>query len=167
MKNEARGDYNLEERTLIFSQELVLFINSLTKTFTNKVLLHQLLRSGTSIGANYPNNRIVSGNTSDSSAEQINFIGISPTTFEAGIYFISIIFTNITSGSGPWDVQGHNQDSANSCGYEANTTLDRFLSIMGYVEGTTVSEDPAQPLMTRINENPMALFYRVDSTPAS
>lgn len=41
------------ERTLKFSENLIFLINKLPKTSANLVIFHQIIRSGTSIGANY------------------------------------------------------------------------------------------------------------------
>jgi four helix bundle protein len=41
------------ERTLSFSEKLILLINKLPKTSANLIIFHQVIRSGTSIGANY------------------------------------------------------------------------------------------------------------------
>lgn len=45
--------YNLEERTLQFSQNLITFCYKLPKTNINSPLINQIVRSGTSVGANY------------------------------------------------------------------------------------------------------------------
>ena len=45
--------YNLEQRTLKFSGEIILFIKELNKNIINTPLINQLIRSATSIGANY------------------------------------------------------------------------------------------------------------------
>lgn len=45
--------FDLEERTAIFGENIILFTRKLESTITNKVLINQLVRSGTSIGANY------------------------------------------------------------------------------------------------------------------
>jgi len=45
--------YNLEERTSEFGKRIILFCKSLEKDIITTPLIKQLLRSGTSIGANY------------------------------------------------------------------------------------------------------------------
>lgn len=45
--------YDLEERTTKFSKNLIFFLTKIPITFFNKNIINQLLRSGTSIGANY------------------------------------------------------------------------------------------------------------------
>lgn len=45
--------YNLEERTLMFSKNLITLLKQLPRNDTNEILINQCLRSGTSVGANY------------------------------------------------------------------------------------------------------------------
>lgn len=45
--------YDLNRRTQIFSEKLIEFIKKLKITLLNKNTISQVLRSGTSIGANY------------------------------------------------------------------------------------------------------------------
>jgi four helix bundle protein len=47
------GVYNLEERTIKFSEEVVLFVKLLNRDVINNPLINQLVKSATSIGANY------------------------------------------------------------------------------------------------------------------
>lgn len=53
--NEARNSkqYDLEERTLKFSREAITFVKSLPRDISNAEIANQLIRSATSIGANY------------------------------------------------------------------------------------------------------------------
>ena len=54
MSNTAPNKkYNLEERTALFGENVIEFVNKTPKTITSTSLLKQLLRSGTSVGANY------------------------------------------------------------------------------------------------------------------
>ena len=46
-------NYDLEERTAKFGENVIHFIGSLPKNETNKILINQVIRSATSIGANY------------------------------------------------------------------------------------------------------------------
>ncbi|MBI2590946.1 MAG: four helix bundle protein [Candidatus Blackburnbacteria bacterium] len=50
---EFRNNYNLEERTTIFSENLIDFYKKCPKNVITIPLINQGLRSGTSIGANY------------------------------------------------------------------------------------------------------------------
>lgn len=45
--------YDLIERTAKFGEEIIEFANSLPDTSINRTLISQVVRSGTSIGANY------------------------------------------------------------------------------------------------------------------
>lgn len=45
--------YDLEERTLKFSKEVIEFIKILPRTVANREIMKQLIRSSTSVGANY------------------------------------------------------------------------------------------------------------------
>lgn len=45
--------YDLEDRTLKFSRKLIRMINSLPRNHVNHELVSQVMRSGTSVGANY------------------------------------------------------------------------------------------------------------------
>lgn len=45
--------YDLEERTLRFSYRIITLSHKIPKNSVNRILVNQLIRSGTSIGANY------------------------------------------------------------------------------------------------------------------
>ena len=45
--------YDLEERTLRFAKEVIVFVNTLTKTMANNEIIKQVIRSSGSVGANY------------------------------------------------------------------------------------------------------------------
>lgn len=51
--DSGRKPYNLEDRTLLFSKDLIRVLKSLSTTPIIRRLVDQLIRSGTSIGANY------------------------------------------------------------------------------------------------------------------
>ncbi|MBI2029217.1 four helix bundle protein [Candidatus Gottesmanbacteria bacterium] len=46
-------EYDLEERTLIFSENLLDLVKKIPKNVTTSSLIDQLIRSGTNIGSNY------------------------------------------------------------------------------------------------------------------
>ncbi|MBI2355940.1 MAG: four helix bundle protein [Candidatus Doudnabacteria bacterium] len=50
---EFNKKYDLEERTAIFGEDVIEFCIGLEQTAISKPLISQLVRSGTSIGANY------------------------------------------------------------------------------------------------------------------
>ena len=51
--NEIRKNYNLEERTAKFGENIIEFCRSIKQDVITKSIINQLVRSGTSIGANY------------------------------------------------------------------------------------------------------------------
>lgn len=52
-KRDTRGVFNLRERTFNFGVRVILFVRSLPFDRTTQPLISQLIRSATSIGANY------------------------------------------------------------------------------------------------------------------
>lgn len=50
---QTNRPFDLEERTTKFSESIILFCRSLPVDLVSKPLIQQLVRSGTSIGANY------------------------------------------------------------------------------------------------------------------
>ena len=49
----SQKKYDLEERTARFGESVIEFVQTLPDTYINKPLISQIIRSGTSIGANY------------------------------------------------------------------------------------------------------------------
>jgi four helix bundle protein len=49
----VKRKYDLEERTAIFGEAVIDFAKGLPNTTVNRPLLSQIVRSGTSVGANY------------------------------------------------------------------------------------------------------------------
>jgi four helix bundle protein len=45
--------YDLEERTALFAEKIIDFVKTLSRNSINNVLIGQIIRSSTSIGANY------------------------------------------------------------------------------------------------------------------
>lgn len=50
---QSSTKYNLEERTAIFAERIIELCNKCPKNIINTPVINQLIRSGTSIGANY------------------------------------------------------------------------------------------------------------------
>lgn len=46
-------NYDLEDRTAKFGEDMINFVNPLDKTDINRPLINQIIRSATSVGANY------------------------------------------------------------------------------------------------------------------
>lgn len=53
MKQLSNNKYDLEERTAKFGEEIIKFCKNIKQDAVNRPLISQLVRSGTSIGANY------------------------------------------------------------------------------------------------------------------
>lgn len=53
MKPENKVKYDLEERTFLYTQRVITYINFLPKNLTNIEIGKQLFRSAGSVGANY------------------------------------------------------------------------------------------------------------------
>lgn len=53
MRNENKNSTDLKERTKRFALRIIEFVERLPKTNTTRVIGGQLLKSGTSVGANY------------------------------------------------------------------------------------------------------------------
>lgn len=51
--SKGKKKYDLEERTARFGENIIDFFKSLSKNVINNELIRQVVRSGTSIGANY------------------------------------------------------------------------------------------------------------------
>lgn len=54
MTNEkCKKEFNLEERTAKFGESIIIFLKTISKNEITRPLISQLVRSSTSIGANY------------------------------------------------------------------------------------------------------------------
>lgn len=53
MSNDSSPKYDLEERTAHFGEEVIKFANKIPKNQVTLPIISQLVRSGTSVGANY------------------------------------------------------------------------------------------------------------------
>ena len=52
-KQEPKKKYDLEERTALFGGRIIQFVKRIQPTYITKPLINQLIRSATSVGANY------------------------------------------------------------------------------------------------------------------
>ena len=52
-ESDKRRDYDLEERTAKFAESVIAFAKTVPKSVVNFPLIRQLVRSATSVGANY------------------------------------------------------------------------------------------------------------------
>ena len=53
MNEEPKKIYNLEERTAKFGEDVIVFCLTLPKNIITNPLINQLVKAGTSVGANY------------------------------------------------------------------------------------------------------------------
>ena len=51
--SDKKTVYDLEERTALFGESVIDFVKKLPRNLINNQLIGQIVRSGTSIGANY------------------------------------------------------------------------------------------------------------------
>ena len=79
-------NYDLEERTAKFGESILRFVSSLPKNEINKVLVNQIARSATSIGANY-----MEANQASSKKDFKNKIGICRKEANETKYWIRMI----------------------------------------------------------------------------
>lgn len=78
--------FDLEERTLNFGKSLIRFCNSLPKNQINFKLIDQLIRSGTSVGANYRE-----ANETDTKNDFRNRIRISKKEAKETMYWLDLV----------------------------------------------------------------------------
>lgn len=95
MPNQIEGrdnkKYDLEERTAIFGEEIIKFVKSLSDTSINKPLINQLIRSGTSIGANY-----MEANGAESKKDFQHKIGICKKEAKETMHWLRMVATDNT-----------------------------------------------------------------------
>ncbi|MDD2656575.1 MAG: four helix bundle protein [Patescibacteria group bacterium] len=79
-------EYDLEKRTLKFSKSVVNYLSKIEKTIINKPLISQLVRSATSVGANYRE-----ANNASSKKDFTNKISISKKEINETKYWIELL----------------------------------------------------------------------------
>jgi len=52
-RNRDEEKYDLEERTAVFGEKIIDFVKTLPDNVINRELIRQLVKAGTSVGANY------------------------------------------------------------------------------------------------------------------
>lgn len=77
---------DLEERTLVFSKKLIFLCKKLPWNIINKRLVDQIIRSGTSVGANYRE-----ANETDTPKDFRNRIRITKKEAKETLYWIDLI----------------------------------------------------------------------------
>jgi len=79
-------EFNLEKRTTDYSIEIIRFIKLLKINIINKPIINQLIRSATSIGANYSE-----ANEADSKKDFKNKIRISKKEAKETMYWLKLL----------------------------------------------------------------------------
>lgn len=78
--------YDLEERTVKFAEDIIDFLKKLSQNSITKPLINQLVRSGTSIGANYSE-----ADEANSKKDFLNKIAIAKKETKETKYWLRII----------------------------------------------------------------------------
>lgn len=84
----ANNDFkeSFKKRCFYFSIRIIEIGKKLSTTQTEKIMFHQLLRSGTSIGAN-----VVEGSNGSSKKEYINFFQIALKSASETLYWLALV----------------------------------------------------------------------------
>jgi len=88
MQSKNPGKYDLEERTVIFSQKVLIFSKKLPKDVVSTPVISQLVRSSTSIGANYSE-----ANNAESRSDFKHKIGICKKEAKETVYWLRMILS--------------------------------------------------------------------------
>lgn len=86
MSNGTKKPYNLGERTARFGEEIIKFGRVFIKDAINTILVEQLIRSGTSIGANY-----MEADAAESKRDFIHKIGICKKEAKETTYWLRMV----------------------------------------------------------------------------
>lgn len=81
-----KKEFNLANRTYVFSKECVLFAKSITDNLINHNLIYQFIKSSTSIGANY-----MEADCAESRKDFMHKIGICKKESKETTYWLKII----------------------------------------------------------------------------
>lgn len=91
-----KNQYPLEERTVNFGIMIIRFAKSIKLTFYNNNILSQLLKSGTSVGANYQE-----ANGAESKKDFIHKIAICKKELKETEYWLKMLFEASPESSEP------------------------------------------------------------------
>ncbi|MFH1089455.1 MAG: four helix bundle protein [Candidatus Uhrbacteria bacterium] len=80
------GIFDLDERTLKFGKEIILLVKKIPKNISTENIVKQLLKSGTSIGANYSE-----ANSAESRNDFIHKIGIVKKESKETVYWLELL----------------------------------------------------------------------------
>ena len=88
MMNEivSKKVYDLEERTAVFGENIIFFCNQIPKTPITLPLINQLVKSGTSVGANY-----CEADNAESKRDFRHKIGICKKESRESMHFIRMV----------------------------------------------------------------------------
>lgn len=87
-KKQNSKQYDLEDRTLRFAKDVIMFVKSVPKNLSNIEIVKQLIRSSTSVGANY-----IEANESLSKKDFLMRIKICRKEAKESIYWLKLIET--------------------------------------------------------------------------
>ena len=90
MSNKQITKYDLEERTAKFGENIIRFCNKIPKTSITIPLITQLIRAGTSVGANY-----CEADDAESKSDFRHKIGIVKKECRESKHFIRMIVTAV------------------------------------------------------------------------
>ena len=85
-QSEKTIKYNLQQRTFIFSLEIIKLTKKLQNSYTDQTLGKQLLRSACSIGAN-----IIEAQSAPSKKDFANFYNIALKSANESIYWLELL----------------------------------------------------------------------------
>lgn len=88
IKPQRQKQFDLEERTAIFSESILILCKTIRINYLNENIIKQLIRSATSVGANY-----MEANGSDSKRDFKNKISICKKEAKETTYWIRILST--------------------------------------------------------------------------
>jgi len=89
-KDQNENKYDLKERTCIFGEEIVKFAKKIPKNVITLPIIGQLIKSSTSIGANYRES-----DCAESKADFIHKIGICAKESSETIHWLRMVLTAV------------------------------------------------------------------------
>ena len=88
-RSNVKKDYDLAERTSKFGSEIIIFTKKIKENNINKPIINQLIRSSTSIGANY-----MEADCAESKKDFIHKIGISRKEAKETTHWLNMLATS-------------------------------------------------------------------------
>ncbi len=86
MANDKKVKFDLEERTAIFAESIIIFSKKVIRNSINDPIISQLIRSGTSVGANY-----CEADSAESRKDFVHKLGICKKEIRESRYWIRLI----------------------------------------------------------------------------